>query len=247
MPGGAFYVKQPNAVRRRRRTALITTSAAVLGVLAGGLLGYGIQDHRAPTPLPPLTGAMPVQPAGAGPAPKALPVSQDRNAVYRGDLLKLLVPTPKGAKEENRSWMSLADYAENFENPAGAFTGLVDHQYQRGADAEWSDRKSTSYFTVRLIQFRDDAAPWAPQEMIYQANLASGDSGYGASLDVPGTVDGQVWGSAGPESDPGHVPYYSGHGQARVGNIYVEVWVDGIKPIKASTVLAVMKRQLVRL
>ncbi|MBM9508457.1 hypothetical protein [Actinacidiphila acididurans] len=239
-------MKQPNAVRRRRRTALITTSAAVLGVLAGGLLGYDIQDHRAPTPLPPLTGAMPVQPAGAGPVPKALPLAQDRDAVYRGDLLKLLVPTPKGDKEENRSWMSLADYAEDFENPAGAFTGLVDHQYQRGADAEWTDRKS-SYFTVHLVQYRDDAAPWTPQEMLYQANLASGDSHYGASLDVPGTVDGQVWGSAHPQSDPGYEPIYSGHGQARVGNIYVEVWVDASKPVKASAVLALMKKQLVRL
>lgn len=55
--------------RRRGRTTLLIASAAVLGVLAGGGLGYRVQQNREPTPLPPLIGPMLAQPKGVGPEP----------------------------------------------------------------------------------------------------------------------------------------------------------------------------------
>jgi hypothetical protein len=244
-------VEQQNAVRRRGRTALIVVTAVVLGALAGGGIGYKVQYDRAPTPLPPLAGPPPAQPAGAGPAVAALPASQDRDAVFRGDLLALLPPTPKGAHQGKRDWMTVLGYAERFYEPERIFRDLVSHGYQRGVVATWTDESGTST-TIRLVQFRDDLSAWTPRQLFDETSRADDDYLLGASAPVPGTTDGKVWGSSGKSDayydnggDEGDEFY--GRGLARIGNIFVDVWVDGPQPVRRAAVMAVMKRQLERM
>lgn len=234
------------APRRRGRTTVLIAAAAVLGVLAGAGLGYRVQDQRKPTPLPPLTGSALAQPRGAGAAPAALPAAQDRDAVYEGDLLKLLVPTPKGAKQHDRRWITLADYAEEFERPQYAFTELTQNDFRRAAGVEWQQGAHTRV-GVTLLQFRDEAAPYTPEELSDQQDYADDNDEQGESVEIPGTMDGKVWPSAKPYREPGYEPDYSSLGLARVGDIFVEVAVDSTTPLRSSVVMAVITKQLERL
>ncbi|WP_079138962.1 hypothetical protein [Actinacidiphila rubida] len=239
---------EPVPVRPRRggRTTLLIASAAVLGVLAGGGLGYRIQQQRTPTPLPPLTGSVLAQPKGAGVAPKELPVSQDRAAIYDGDLLKLLSPTPKGAKELGRDWESLADYSDRYEKPAGAFEDFAANDFRRAAVATWSQSRTT-VVAIELVQFRDDAAPYTPGWLSGQELDRDDDKELADSVDLPGTMDGKVWASGLPHHESGYVDSYYASGLARVGDIVVEVTCFSAKPVKAATVAALATKQLERL
>ncbi|MBY8880951.1 hypothetical protein [Actinacidiphila acidipaludis] len=238
----------PAAPRRRRgRTTLLIACAAVLGVLGGGGLGYRIQQQRTPTPLPPLTGTVLAQPKGAGVAPKPLPASQDRAAVFDSNLLAQLVPTPEGAKEDDRDWESLADYAENFTKPDGAFMEFAANDFRRAATASWTQSGHDTEVSVELVQFRDEAAPYAPGEISSWTTFDDDDEHLGDSHDVPGTMDGKVWGSAKAEHKSGYLPMYYATGLARVGNVIAEVDVNSLKPVKASTVMSVLTKQLERL
>lgn len=231
--------------RRRGRTTLLIASAAVLGVLAGGGLGYRVQQNREPTPLPPLIGPMLAQPKGVGPDP-ARPAGQDRDVVYQADLFKLLMPTPKGAEEQFRDWMSLSDYADSYNGTDYMFRTFATNDYQRGVRAEWTDPHK-AYVIVSLTQFRDEAAPYAPELFIEQQELADDDPEDGPSHAVPGVSSGYVWGSAKAHKEAGYLPEYEARGLAQIGNIYVEVFVNSPHPVPYSTVMSVMKKQLERL
>ncbi|MFE1256323.1 hypothetical protein [Streptomyces fungicidicus] len=83
--------------RRRGRTAALVAVAAVLGVVAGTCAGYLVQADREPTELPPLS--QPVLPQAKGGAPEPLSADEDRRVKTDGDLRKLLIKKPRGAKE----------------------------------------------------------------------------------------------------------------------------------------------------
>lgn len=232
--------------RRRGRTTLLIAAAAVLGVLAGGGLGYRVQYERKPTPLPPLTGPALAQPKGPGKPAPVLPPSQDRNAVYAGNLLDLLVPVPKGAKHVDREWDTLLEYASDFRDPSWAFTTFAQNDFQRSAYVEWTDSHRRLYL-VRLTQFRDEAAPYTPTVLDDQQNINDADDERGPSHTVPGVGNGFVWGSAKPEVKAGYLPLYEGRGLVQIGNILVEVFVDSPDPVKSAVVMSVTKKQVGRL
>ncbi len=232
--------------RRRGRTTLLIAAAAVLGVLAGGGLGYRVQYERKPTPLPPLTGPVLAQPKGPGKPAPALPLAQDRDAVFAGNLLDLLVPAPKSAKDVDRDWDSLLDYASYYERPAEAFEEFAQNDFQRSAHVEWMDSHQ-AYYTVRLIQYRDEAAPFTPTALERQQSINDGDKERGPSHAVPGVGNGFVWGSGKPDEKAGYLPLYEGRGLVQIGNILVEVFVDSPHPVKSSTLLSVTKKQVGRL
>lgn len=238
----------PYKPRRRGRTTALIAAALVLGVLAGGGAGYRIQQERKPTPLPPLTGPVLAQAKGAGPDVPALPVAQDRDAVYDGDLLKLLLPTPKakGTKELDRRWLPLIEYADSFTKPGVAFDNFAENDFRRAATAEWEDARDT-FVTVNLAQFRDEATVYTGTHLTAQESFSGDDPDYSDTVPVPGTVDAEVWGSAAPERKDGYLPLYKGRGMARIGNIFVDVFVDSAHPVKARTVMSLIKRQLERL
>jgi hypothetical protein len=227
----------PAKVRRKRPALRLTAAALVLGVLAGGGAGYWVQQQRDPTPLPPLAATPLAQPKGPGPVPETLPADEDGGATLRGDLLKLLVPTPKGAHENDRLWLSLAEFASLFNQPAQTFTSLTSNDFQRAVEASWQDGKTT--YTVHLVQFRDEASTYAPT--FFDNSSYWGDETPDL---VPGYPKSNVYGSGGTTRYDGD---YTGFGDALYGNLYVEVYVYSPKPVASSTVMTVLKRQLERL
>ncbi|MFC4030173.1 hypothetical protein ACFO3J_01655 [Streptomyces polygonati] len=232
--------------RRRGRTARLIAVAAVLGVVAGGGVGYRIQQQRDPTPPPPLTGAMPAQPKGAGPAVPALPVSQDRAALYDGDLLKFLVQVPKSGEDPERLRVPLWDYAETFDKPAGAFEDMASDDFQQGARADWTDAHGV-FREVDLTQFRDEASPSARARFSEWWADIDGYTWLGPSEQIAGVQNGSVWPSGEEWKKSGFQPEYRGHGLAEVGNILIEVFVDSPRPVKSSTVRTLIDQQLERL
>lgn len=241
--GDAGAVASP---RRRPRTALILAGAAVLGVLAGGGVGYRIQQQRTPTPLPPLTGPVLEQPKGVGPAAPVLPAAQDRQAVYDGDLLALMLPAPKGSTDAHREWQTLGEYADRFDNQQDAFRTFASNDFRRSVNGWWTTGGST-FVSVDLVQYRDNAAAFAPEQVTEEFSSNEYNPQYGDSVQIDGTMDGHVWGSAEPERKSGYEPVYHGRGVARVGSIQIDVFVDALTPVRASTVMSVITKQLERL
>ncbi|MFG1810967.1 hypothetical protein [Streptomyces sp. NPDC049040] len=237
---------EPYRPMARGRLTLIVAAAAVLGVLAGAAAGYQVQRGRTPTALPPLVGAAPAQPAGAAPARPAPKVADDRDAIYEGNLLKLLLPTPKGAEEQERGWLTQADEADNYDDAATVFTDLGEHGYRRGVSARWSVGKAKFTDTsITLTQYRDDVTPYT-SEVLRGSEYADGaHQSYGTP--VPDSVDGEVRPSAEPYDEGDGLKVYVGSGKARVGNIFVEVFVSGVRPVSRNAVLSVITKQLERM
>lgn len=237
---------EPYRPMRRSRLTLLAAAAAVLGVLAGAGAGYQVQRDRRPTPLPPLSAAAPAQPKGVAPAQPAPKVADDRNAVYQGNLLQLLLPTPKGAKQTERRWVTQAEEADRFHDPAAAFDDLGHHHFQRAVTVRWSVGKTSHVDTeVSLTQYRDDRTPYT-SEMLSGSEYSDGThQSYGTP--VPGTMDGEVRPSAEPYDEAGGVKVYVGEGFARMGNIFVEVYVSGLHPVSRNAVMSVITKQLERL
>ena len=110
--------------------------AALLGVVSGACTGYVIQAGRAPTALPPLSQPVVAQ---AGGEVEPLSAAQDRRVRTDGDLRKLLITRPRGAKDkgtetERDGWADLFTYASGAYLHAGDVLALV-LQSHKGAAA----------------------------------------------------------------------------------------------------------------
>ncbi|TXS77240.1 hypothetical protein EAO69_10810 [Streptomyces sp. me109] len=233
------------AVRRRRRgrTTLLIATAAVLGLVAGTCAGFLVQADREPTGLPSLSQPVVAQARGAGPEP--LSAAQDHQVKADGDLRKLLLTRPKGAREADfvaggDGWLTMAEYAEQLKNPDREFSELVGAEFRRAADTAW---QVGSAYTVdiRLVQFRQEE------------NLAASDRANGWNVEgkhgwpIPGTGDGMAYVSTKPETQPGYMPLYSAEAHAWRGDISMEIWIYGTGPIPKAKIMDVAKRQMERL
>ncbi|WP_327289543.1 hypothetical protein [Streptomyces sp. NBC_01198] len=237
---------EPYRPMARGRLTLVLAAAAVLGVLAGAGAGYQVQRGRTPTPLPPLVAAAPAQPKGAAPAGPAPKVADDRSAVYDGDLLKLILPTPKGAEQRERVWLTQAEVAEKWGDPAAEFTELGQSGFRRAAVARWSVGKADVTDTeIGLTQFRDEESPYT-SDMLRENEAGDGDH-QDYATPVPGTLDGEVMPSSEPYEEAHGLKVYVGIGLARVGNIYVEVYVSAVHPVSRNAVMSVITKQLERM
>ncbi|MGX1270854.1 hypothetical protein [Streptomyces phaeoluteigriseus] len=233
--------------RRRGRTTLLIAAAAVLGVVAGTCTGYLVQADREPTKLPPLS--QPVLAQAKGPGPEPLSAAQDRKLRTDGDLRKLLLKKPKGAKdvewlEGMDGWMDMAGYADLYEEPGEVFPDLVENEFRRAAVTGWAEGESYTV-EIRLVQFR--------QEETLQADEVTDNNQYWAdedatdSWDLPGTGDGMVYVHRKPETEPGYLPVYSAEAHAWRGDIAMEIWVSGTKAIPKSKIMDLARRQMERL
>ncbi|MFC3573218.1 hypothetical protein ACFOZ0_07980 [Streptomyces yaanensis] len=234
-------------LRRRGRTALLIAAAAVLGVVAGTCAGYVVQAGREPTALPPLSQPVLAQAKGKGPEP--LSAAQDRRLRTDGDLRKLLLKRPSGARDlpypQGRDgWMNLAEYAEDFSRPDGAFKHEISNEFRRAAVTGWRVG-STYHVEVRLVQYRQEEQLGAA-ESAENAHYWAGNKGGTDSLAIPGTGDGMVYVHTRPETEFG-VPLYSAEAHARRGDIALEIWVYDTKPIPKEKIMDLAKRQVGRL
>ncbi|WP_431950815.1 hypothetical protein [Actinacidiphila sp. bgisy167] len=251
VPGGP-PVRPP---RRRGRTTLLIACAAVLGVLAGAGAGYKIQYDRPETPLPPLAQPKLVQPKGAAPSAKPLTAAEDTLVTSDGDLRKLLLKRPKGAKDLDGDigrdhWYSLYDYASTFEEPGGMFAMLNGNDFRRAAVSAWrTGGYATSVTTeVHLIQFRDETHPYTADMLEGQQEYMGGKKYAGnKGTAVPGTFDGRAWVYSKPWTEPGYLPQYAARALARKGTVMMDIWVQSARPIKKSTIMSLAERQWERL
>ena len=238
----------PRPPRRRGRTTLLIAVAAVLGVVAGTCTGFVIQANRAPDKLPSLSQATLTE--AKGPAPEPLSADQDHKVKTDGDLRKLLLKRPSGARDAGYEvgvdgWMDLAEYAETFDKPAGAFSDLVASEFRRAAVANW--REGSSLFVeIRLVQFRqedelvtasdsDDAYYWAEKES------------HTDSWPIPGTGDGMAYVHNSPDREAGYTDVYNAEAHAWRGDVEMDIWVSSAKPVPKKKIMDLAERQMERL
>lgn len=239
----------PVPVRRRRgRTALLIAGAAALGLVAGTCAGYLIQADREPTKLPPLS--QPTLPQATGPAPQPLSATRDRRVKTDGDLRKLLLKKPKGAKDAEwlegaDGWLDLADYAGSYEEPGEVFGDLVDDEFRRAAVIGWEEGESYTV-EIRLVQFHQEddlaAADYSDNNQYWADEGTTTDS-----WAVPGTGDGMAYVHREPETKAGYLPMYSAEAHAWRGDIAMEIWVYGSKAVSKKKIMDLAERQMERL
>ncbi|MGV9556626.1 hypothetical protein [Streptomyces sp. NPDC003522] len=234
--------------RRRGRTTLLIAAAAVLGVVAGTCAGYLVQADREPTKLPPLS--QPVLAQAKGPGPEPLPATRDRRLRTDGDLRKLLLTKPKGAKEAEwleggDGWLDMAGYAGLYEKPDNVFPDLVGDEFRRAAVTGWSEGK-TYRVEIRLVQFRQEealgAADYSDNNQYWADEEDATDS-----WDLPGTGDGMVYVHREPETEPGYLPLHTAEAHAWRGDVTVEVWVSDTKAIPKKKIMDLARRQMEKL
>ncbi|MFI9766857.1 hypothetical protein ACIHJG_08355 [Streptomyces sp. NPDC052415] len=251
-------VPEPSRPRRRGRTTLLITGAALLGLVAGTCVGYVVQADRDPTRLPSLSQPELAQARGEGPEP--LSAAHDRAVRTEGDLRKLLLKKPAGAKKAqwltgSDGWMSLAGYSDSFDKPGMAFRNMAS-SFRRVAVTGWETGSYT--VEIRLVQYRQEetmAAADAVEDGKYWATFDGSDwESTGSEGDentdswtVPGTEDGMAYVHTAPWTDPGYQPLYQAEAHAWRGDIAVEIWVYSPSRITKKTILNLAERQMERL
>ncbi|MFE9678554.1 hypothetical protein ACFYO5_31350 [Streptomyces sp. NPDC006259] len=229
--------------RRRGRTTLLIAAAAVLGVVAGTCTGYLVQAGREPTKLPPLS--QPVLAQAKGPGPEPLSAARDSGLRTDGDLRKLLLKKPKGAKDaawtDGDGWQNLPGYANNFKSPDGAFANLVGEEFRRAAVTGW-EMDSEYSVEIRLVQFRQEEKLAAADASIDGQYWAE-EEGESDSWVIPGTGDGRAY--VYKAVDDTRLRSASAH--AWRGDIAMELWIYSSKPITKKFVMDLAERQMEQL
>lgn len=234
--------------RRRGATALLVTTAAVLGAVTGTCTGYLIQADRTPTPLPPLS--QPVVKQAKGRA-EPLSAAQDPRVRTDGDLRKLLVPRPSGARDlpyrlgGDDGWMNLAEYAGTYDKPGKAFSDQLTSEFRRVAVASWRTT-DTHHVEIHLVQFRQEELMGAEYQADGGMYWAERDSG-NRSWPIPGTGEGRVYVDSTPEREPGYLPLYSAEAHAWRGDIAMDIYIYDTKPISKKEIMGLAERQVGRL
>lgn len=241
-------VPDASGKRRRGRTAVLIAAAAVLGVVAGTCTGYLVQAGREPTRLPPLSQPVLAQPKGEAPEP--LSADRDRRVKTDGDLRELLLKKPRGTQEPDwplgeDGWMDLAEYAGYYEESGSMFGQMAMDGFRRAAVVGWVDDDDYSV-EIRLVQFRQEEA-LAAADGVDNSRYWAEDVEDTDSWAVPGTEDGRAYVHNSPDAEPGYEPLYGAEAHAWRGDIAMEIWVYGSKPIGKKMIMDLAERQMERL
>lgn len=221
----------------------------MLGVVAGTCVGYLVQAGREPTALPPLSQPSVAQAEGAGPEP--LSAAQDRKVKVDGDLRKLLLSRPNGARawqdpSGSDGWMDAGEFAETYEYPAEAFRNLVGtREFRRAAVTDWRENGDLDV-EIRLAQYRQEETGTEAADAADDAYYFADQADETDSWPIPGTGDGRAYVHGKPDVFHG-VSQYSAEAYAWRGDIAMEIWIYDTKPIPRTKVLDLAKRQMERL
>ena len=244
----------PGRGRRLARTAGLIAVAAVIGLVGGTAVGYGIQAEREPTPLPPLNQpglAYPAKPLPKGQKITPLAASEDRQAKARGDLRKLLVPKPAGAKDDPYAdnvdgWMSAAAFASGFNDPGQALGYQLEIDLRRVAATSWAsgEHRRTE---VRLVQYRAGTELGARDHTLDQQDYMP-DEDYARSdgVALKGSTNGRYYVFP-VERKSGYLDSYQARAYFYRGDIAVEIFVFDTKKISEKDIRSLAERQLGRL
>ncbi|MGW7428953.1 hypothetical protein ACWGIN_05325 [Streptomyces sp. NPDC054861] len=240
----------PAPRRRGARTIGLIAVAAVLGLVGGTAVGYGIQAEREPTPLPALNQldlAYPAKPLPKGQEPKPLSAAEDRSAKARGDLRKLLLPKPAGAKDTDFSsedgWTDVGEYADSFDDPGAAFAYQVEAGIRRVATTSWrtGEHRTTE---IRLVQYRSSDNLGARDRVEDQQEYQAEDSDGGEEL--KGSTNGRTYVHE-VRKEAGYLDLYSASASFYRGDVAVEIFMVDTKKISQKDISSVAERQLGRL
>ncbi|MFE6814282.1 hypothetical protein [Streptomyces sp. NPDC057677] len=243
------------AVRPRRRglrTVGLIAVAAVIGLVGGTAVGYGIQADREPTALPPLNQPGLAYPAKALPEGQRvkLPASEDLRAKAEGDLRKLLLPKPAGAKKSEFAdadgWLRVSTFASQFNRPGNALDDLLETDIRRIAVTSWAtgEYKETE---IRLVQYRAGDVLGA-QEFVeeQQAYMPEEDFAESEGTELDGSANGRFYVFP-VRKKAGYLDLYEARAYFYRGDIAVEIFVIDTKKISAKEIRSLAERQLGRL
>ncbi|MGI5376437.1 hypothetical protein ACQEV2_19685 [Streptomyces sp. CA-251387] len=217
--------------------------------MAGTCTGYLIQADREPTKLPPLSQSVIGRAKGE---PEPLSADRDRRVKTDGDLRKLLVERPKGAKDADSDpgtdgWIGLAAYADLYRGPSGTFSSLASDEFRRAATISW--KVGETYVAMStLVQFHQ-------QDKLAAADWAENGSYWAEEKDdtrswpLPGTGEdnGTVYVHDTPERKAGYLPLYSAEAHAWRGDIYMEIRIWDSKPIPKAKIMNLARQQMEKL
>ncbi|MEU6103759.1 hypothetical protein [Streptomyces flaveolus] len=226
---------------------MILGAAAALGLVAGACGGYLVQADREPTRLPPLS--QPELARAGGDAPKRLPAAQDRRVRTDGDLRKLLLKKPQGARdaewlEGTDGWLDAASYADTYGVPAEKYEQLIHDEFRRAAITGWDVGDSYSV-EIRLVQFREEEVLAALESSDDNRHWAAWPDTVGRA--IPGTGDGEAFVHQRTETEPGQGQAYEAEAYAWRGDIAMEVLISSGKPVSKKQIMDVAERQMERL
>lgn len=237
----------PRPRRRRGRTTSMIAGAAVLGAVVGTCAGFLVQADREPTALPPLS--QPVVGQAKGEV-EPLSAAQDRRVKTDGDLRKLLIARPKGAKDfpvGSDGWADLGVWAQEYEKPGATFNNLVDDEFRRAAVTSWQVGETYSV-EIGLVQFRQESKA-AASEWADNGHYWAEEEDDTRSWPIPGTGDGNgtAYVHDTPDRKPGYLPLYSAEAYAWRGDICVSIQVYDSKPISKAKIMDLAQRQVGKL
>ncbi|MFF9016499.1 hypothetical protein ACF09C_26460 [Streptomyces sp. NPDC014870] len=240
--------------RRRRvaRTVGLIAVAAVLGLVGGTAVGYGIQADREPTPLPALNqpGLAYPKPLPAGQKPAALPASEDRKVKTDGDLRKLLVPKPAGSKKtefgDDDGWVTVPQYADEFNSPGSALSNELERGIRRIASTSWQTGKYR-ITSIRLVQYRSNDELGAQEHAEGQMDYMP-DEDYARSDGeaIKGSANGRYYVFP-VERKAGYLDLYEARAYFYRGDVVAEIFITDTKKISAADIRSLAEKQLGRL
>lgn len=241
--------------RSRGRTSRIIAAAALLGVVGGTAVGYTVQADRPPTPLPALAQAGLAYPAKAlpeGKEPDPLSAKVDHRVRTDGDLRKLLVSKPAGARSADEEWLKdgwgdLTAYALDFDSEDFMFGELAGRNFRRLAGTAWEE-DGNRWVNVRLVQFGPGPLPGAAEHAEGQHDYMPGDEhGAGNPGDaLKGSGNGRYY-LFKVEQKAGYLPSYRARAIFQRGDLVADINIFDSKRISKNHIRVLAERQLERL
>ncbi|MFD4814722.1 hypothetical protein [Streptomyces sp. NPDC058418] len=253
-----FAEPQPAAARpprRRGRTTLIIAAAAVLGIVGGIATGYTIQADRPPTPLAALSQpglAYPAKSLPKGKGVEPLSAKEDGRVKTDGDLRKLLVAKPSGARKTeapwiNDGWVSLNSYALDFESEDYMFEELARTDLRRVAAVAWTQGQYRDT-NITLVQFQANSSlgafDHADSQHSYMPDAEDGAGNNGEP--IKGSGNGHYY-LYKVKREAGYMPLYRARAIAQRGDVMVDINIFDVKPISKKDIRTLAERQLERL
>jgi hypothetical protein len=243
--------------RRRGRTTLLIALAAVLGVVGGTATGYAVQAGRPPTPLAALSQpslAYPAKSLPKGENPDPLSAQEDSEVKTDGDLRKLLVAKPSGAREaemawDDGGWGRLDSYSDQWESPDTMLEFLSKSGFRRVASESWGGQGNRQT-VVDLVQFNPDitmgALDFLNDQNGYMSFPVSQNGAANAGDQIKGSTNG--WYYLYPVArKAGYLPLYEARALAQRGDVAFDIRIIDSKPISKKVIGSLAERQLERL
>lgn len=213
----------------------------MLGVVAGVCTGYIVQADRAVDQLPVLSQPHIAQAEGA---PQPLTAAQDRAVRTEGDLRRLLVRAPKGARDRfggtgDDAWMDTADVASSYVDTEGAFSHLLESEFRRAADVGWTEGGTD--VEVRLTQYRDLESTDAQDAAVEQQEAMDWSFPKDTPDGIPGSGVGTVYVGAQRDQKSGR---YEAEAVASRGDLMMHIWLSNSdRPVSKKRAMQLARAQ----